>query len=83
MTRWHGDDDRDGVAAVSGADRARLLRIPEFPGKFSVGEGFPIGNLGQQLPNLSLEIGSVGRQGEVERGSFAPQSILATVSQPG
>src|SRR5271155_2605230 len=69
MTRHH---DRDGIAAVGEAHRARCLRITDTLSLLAVGTGFAIGYLQEVAPGTPLKFRAVETQRQVE---LAPLSL--------
>ena len=53
-----GDDDRNRIAAIGGADRAHRGRRADLPGHIAIAAGLAIGNGQQSLPDLLLEAGA-------------------------
>ena len=61
------DDDRDGVRGVCATDGLESTARPEPLCELLVGDGRPVGDLGELLPNAKLERGSeeIDRRGEL------------------
>src|SRR5215470_8965005 len=79
------DDDRDRVAAVSRADRARGFRTADPPRQFAVTDRRAVGNLLQFGPDALLKRRAAGRKAQIELGQFAceisPQLISGLPEQ--
>src|SRR5580698_10791886 len=73
MTRHH---DRDGIAAVGEAHRARCFRIADALSLLAVGPGFAIRNLHQVVPRTPLKFRAVETQRQVELASLALEVLL-------
>src|ERR1700733_16127168 len=73
MTRPH---DRDGIAAVGEAHRARCFRIADALCLFAVGPGFAIGNLQQVAPGTPLKFRAVETQRQVELAPLSLEVLL-------
>ena len=61
-----GDEDGDGVGAVGAGRGTDALLIAQATGKFQVGDGLPVGDLLEFLPDTPLEIGALDMHGDVE-----------------
>src|SRR4051794_38301764 len=69
-----GVDDRDRVAAVGAADRAR--DAAQLARELAVGGGLAMRDLAQPRPDGALELGAVLGQREVERGALAGEVLI-------
>src|SRR5262245_13537866 len=80
-----GNDDRDRVAAVRRADRARGSRIADPPRQFAVTDRRTVGNLLQFGPDALLKRRAADRKAQIELGQFArevcPQLISSLPEQ--
>ena len=59
-----GDDDRNGITPASGTHGARAGA--KAPGDFAVGAHLAVGNPHHLPPNLFMERGALGPQGQIE-----------------
>src|SRR5579862_7702960 len=66
-----GHDDRDGIAAVGGADGAHRPRRADLFGEAAVAPGFSIRNVAQFLPDALLKSGAVDFERKVESTEIA------------
>src|SRR3546814_16491196 len=65
------DDDRDRVASVGQADRARRrIGVPQASGDLPIGRGLTVLDLQELVPDPLLEVGPVRIEGQVELGEL-------------
>src|SRR5690606_6273877 len=76
-----GQDDRQRVAAVGGADRAHRCGAADAQRKLRIADGAAIGDIPQRQPYLALERRALRRQRQLEAAALAIEVFLQLVAR--
>ena len=79
MTRWPGNDDRNGITRIGQADGSDRSGITDPPGELRVADRFSIGNIAECLPDAELKSRAVKVERQSEPVGAVPRSIPSTV----